>query len=165
MSKPFCNLRALEYYDWLDSIILAPYGVWRTSFFFPITWLIKQELGSFFILLYSLIPNFWKFQKLKNLYFHFFLMFKIKYLHVEGFWIPKNWWLKVGFFKGFSVLKTTIYGWNKIFDDVRQCFRYTTHTQLSFLKKRTTSHSFEPVLCGNLKAQKTIRFVFIFTIR
>ncbi len=146
----------------MDNIILAPYGVWRTSLFSPITWLVKQELGNFFILLYSLVPDFWKFQKLKNPYSHFFLMFKIKYLHVLGFWIPKNWWLKVGFLKGFFVLKTTVYGWNQIFDDVRQGFTSTTHTQLSFLKKKTTSQLFEPVLCGNLEAQKYCSFCFHF---
>jgi hypothetical protein len=54
-------------------------------FFFPISWPVKQELGRFFILLYSLVLDFWKFQNLKNPYFHFLLMFKIKYLHVLGF--------------------------------------------------------------------------------
>jgi hypothetical protein len=81
----FCNLCPLEDSHWLDSIIIAPYGVWTTSFFFPINWwsnkrwapflfscTVKHELGISFIFLYNLVPNFWKFQNLKNLYFHFF---------------------------------------------------------------------------------------------
>jgi hypothetical protein len=96
--KPFCNLCPLEDSQWLDSIILALYEVWMTSFFLPIT-CGRTRVGHLFYFLYNFRPNFWKFQTLKNPYLQKNLC--SKYSHVLGFWIPKNLWLKVGFSKGF----------------------------------------------------------------
>jgi hypothetical protein len=87
LPKPFCNLCPLEDSHWLDSIILAPYGVWTTSILLPIS-CGQTRVRHFFYFLLQVGSRLLESSKLKEPLFP--SCSKIKYPHVLGFWIPKN---------------------------------------------------------------------------
>jgi hypothetical protein len=77
-------------------------------FFPPISWAIKLVLGNFYILLYNLVPIFWKFQKLKNPYFNFFNV-QNKMFACSGSLNSKKLVIRGMLFEGFFFWKTTVY--------------------------------------------------------